>query len=118
MVWQKVFGSARAVEGTLGVAEAKRKLDAKDGILVDVREPNEWSAGHAPGARHIPLGQLTTRLDDLPRNQTIMLVCQSGARSGLATRMLRQQGFDRAINVEGGMTAWQRQGLPVTREAS
>lgn len=115
MVWQKVFGGPRAGTDTIGVADAKRKLDAKEALLVDVREANEWAAGHAAGARHIPLGQLTATMPDLPRDSEIMLVCQSGARSGLATKILRQGGFDKAINVEGGMTAWQRQGLPIVR---
>lgn len=115
MVWQKVFGGARAAADTIGVADAKRKLDASEGLLVDVREANEWAAGHVAGARHIPLGQLTATMPDLPRDREIMLVCQSGARSGLATKILRQGGFENALNVEGGMTAWQRQGLPIAR---
>lgn len=115
MVWQKVFGGARTADDTVSVVDARRKHEAKEGLLVDVREAGEWTSGHVPGAKHIPLGQLAAHYQNLPRDREIMLVCQSGARSGAATKMLRQQGFDKAINVQGGMLAWQRQGLPVAR---
>lgn len=77
-----------------------------DATIVDVREPDEWEAGHAPGAVHIPLGDLPGRLADLPDDaQTLPIVCRSGGRSGRAVQWLLQQGFDVA-NVGGGMRAW------------
>lgn len=115
MVWQKVFGGARTADDTVSVTAARQRVDAQGAVLIDVREASEWTSGHAPGAQHIPLGQLAAHYATLPRDREIMLVCQSGARSGVATRMLRQQGFDRAVNVQGGMLAWQRYGLPVVR---
>jgi rhodanese-related sulfurtransferase len=82
-------------------------------ILIDVREHQEWAAGHAPDATHVPLGVLTA--DAIPAGSTVMCVCRSGARSGRATDMLRAAGID-AANVVGGMTAWAAAGLPVQRD--
>ena len=81
-------------------------------VLVDVREQDEWDAGHAPQAVHIPLGDLPDRLGDLPKDQRLLMICHSGARSGRATAWLVQGGYD-AVNVEGGMVDWARAGLPV-----
>ena len=91
-------------------AEAKRLADAGDVILVDVREPAEWEAGHAPGAVHIPLGTLAD--GPPPGGNRIVAVCRSGARSGRATAALREWGYE-AVNLRGGMQAWAESGLPV-----
>ena len=76
-----------------------------DALLVDVREPAEWNTGHAPSARHIPLGQLRRHLSDLPNDRRIILVCRSGNRSSQATAILTAAGLD-ASNLTGGMSAW------------
>ena len=88
---------------------------ADDAVVIDVREPNEWAAGHAPGAVHIPLGDLPMRLDDLPDTDSgpVAVVCRSGGRSGQAVAWLAQQGFD-VVNLEGGMKAWQAAGKPLS----
>ncbi|WP_151523886.1 rhodanese-like domain-containing protein [Serinicoccus kebangsaanensis] len=81
-----------------------------DAVVVDVREPDEWAAGHAPGAVHIPLGDLPARIDELPETtRSLPVVCRSGGRSGRAVQWLVQQGFD-VVNVDGGMQAWSRGG--------
>ena len=77
--------------------------------LLDVREADEWQAGRAPGARHIPLQDLPQRLDVLDRDRTVLVICRSGRRSDSDTAYLRQAGFD-ARNVAGGMQAWQQVG--------
>lgn len=83
----------------------------RDGaILLDVREPEEWDAGHAPGAVHIPLGQLPHRRPEPGR--PIVVVCRSGTRSAQATGALLAWGYD-AVNLAGGMQAWAAAGLPV-----
>jgi rhodanese-related sulfurtransferase len=85
----------------------------RDGaVLVDVREQGEWDAGHAPKAKHHPLGGLAGSMDRLPRGRTLVVVCRSGNRSARATKMLTQEGFD-AVNLTGGMTAWKAAGYPV-----
>lgn len=81
-------------------------------LLVDVREPHEWQSGHAPKARHVPLGQFAQRAHELPTNRQIILVCRSGMRSSRAAKTLAAQ-HDDVMNVKGGMSAWARMGLPV-----
>ena len=85
-----------------------------DAVVVDVREQDEWDAGHAPGAIHIPLGDLPQRLGDLPDTdaEPVVLVCRSGNRSGRAAAWLTQQGFD-VVNMDGGMKAWAASGKPL-----
>lgn len=87
-----------------------------DVLMVDVREPDEWAAGHAPGAVHIPMGDVPARLDELPAtDDSLAVVCRSGGRSGRAVQWLVQQGFD-VVNVEGGMQSWARSGKPLASE--
>lgn len=84
-------------------------------MLLDVREPSEWEAGHAELAIHIPLGRLGDSTNQLPRDRQIIAVCRSGGRSGAATKALIAQGFD-AINLHGGMQAWAASGLSVVTD--
>ena len=89
-----------------------RLKESKPPLLIDVRQPNEYKAGHIRQAKHIPLGQLSQRMHDLPQGREIICVCRSGSRSGSAVRQLEKAGFN-AINLKGGMIGWQRAGLPV-----
>jgi len=84
-------------------------------LLLDVRRDDEWVAGHAPDATHIPLDQLPDRLGELPKDQPIYAVCHAGGRSARATAFLRQQGLD-ATNYEGGMVAFAAAGGEVVSE--
>jgi len=95
-------------------AQAAAALRGDGIVLVDVREPAELRGGRIDGARNIPLGQLPDRLGELDRGRRIAFVCQSGARSGRATRAAAKAGLD-AVNVSGGVMAWARAGLPLTR---
>lgn len=88
-----------------------------DAVLLDVREPDEWAAGHAPGAVHVPMGEVPARLGELPETEEpLAVVCRSGGRSGRTVQWLQQQGFD-VVNVAGGMQAWSRAGKPMTAES-
>lgn len=111
MFLKRLFGGtdAPAVEPD----EARRRQRA-GALLIDVREPDEWRSGHAPGARHIPLGRLASQLDALPADRELLFVCRSGNRSGAATELAARAGRS-ATNVSGGMTAWAQAGLPVER---
>lgn len=93
-------------------AEAARLTDAGDVVLLDVREDDEWSGGHAPQATHVPLGSLDPAA--VARDRPIITVCRSGNRSGKAAATLAAAGFD-VRNLAGGMTAWAGSGLPVIR---
>ena len=81
-------------------------------VLLDVREADEWDAGHAERAINIPLGDLVARADELPAGARVVCICRSGNRSGRATSWLRAQGVD-AVNMTGGMTAWAAVGQPL-----
>lgn len=82
-------------------------------VLVDVRTQNEFRQGHIPGAKNIPLNTVSQQLNKIPRNKTIILVCQSGSRSASACRMLRDAGYEDCINLSGGMMRWRMSGNPV-----
>ena len=84
-------------------------------VLLDVREADEWEAGHAPGAAWIPLGDLERARMEIPFNKSIVCVCRSGARSARAAEELISWGFE-AANMTGGMRAWAAAGLPVVRD--
>lgn len=81
-------------------------------VLIDVREPEEWDAGHAPAATHVPLSVITP--EAVPSDVAVLCICRSGGRSARAAAMLRAAGID-AINVAGGMNAWAAAGLPVVQ---
>ncbi len=113
MILKKLLAASRPESTAIGVDEAKRTLDAGEALLVDVREPDEWRAGHVAGATHIPLGTVTSRASALPTDREILVICRTGNRSAMAQERLAQAGFTNVINIEGGMTAWVEQGYPV-----
>lgn len=80
--------------------------------LLDVREDDEWNAGHIDGAQHISIRELGDRLGELPQERTIVAVCRTGSRSAAAVRGLRKLGYE-AENLDGGVAAWSRAGLPL-----
>lgn len=87
-------------------------------ILLDVREPDEWVAGHIEGARHVPMYEVPEHVSgaaDLSRDAPIVVVCKMGGRSAHVTAWLSQQGFD-AVNLDGGMLAWATAGRPMISE--
>jgi rhodanese-related sulfurtransferase len=93
------------------VEEGRRLLDG-GAFLLDVREGDEWDAGHAPEAQFIPLGEVTARFGELPRDRRIVVICRSGARSDRAAQFLTGRGVD-AVNLSGGMRAWAAGGYDV-----
>ena len=91
---------------------ARRLIDL-GALALDVREPDEYAAGHVSGSRLIPLGVLARHLAELPRDRDIVVVCRSGRRSGEAVQQMQRVGFDKAVNLAGGMIAWRAAGLPI-----
>jgi rhodanese-related sulfurtransferase len=84
--------------------------------LLDVREDDEWAAGHAPGARHIPLGQLGARAAEVPQDELVYVICRSGRRSAQAAQALAGAGW-RTVNVAGGMEDWAAAGRPMVADS-
>lgn len=87
-----------------------------DAPLLDVREADEWAAGHAPTARHLPMSELAARIGELPDDDPLYVVCRSGGRSARVVAYLSAQGYP-AVNVDGGMQAWSARGRTVVADA-
>ena len=92
--------------------EAAQLVKDAQAVLLDVREPDEWRTVRAPEALHIPMRQLSTSTDQLPSTGIIACICHVGQRSAVVAEALVGAGYD-AVNVAGGMDAWQAAGLPV-----
>ena len=99
--------------GDVDVREAARAAEAGEVLLLDVREHEEWAAGRAPTAVHVPMGEL--RQDTVPRDRPVLVLCRVGGRSAAVAQALGQLGYDVA-NVTGGMLTWSAAGLPVVRD--
>jgi rhodanese-related sulfurtransferase len=95
--------------------EDGRRLVEGGALLLDVREDDEWEAGHAPEAVHLAMGLVSGRIDELPADRTVVCVCRVGGRSGTVAAALADAGFD-VRNVAGGMLAWEAAGLPVVTD--
>jgi rhodanese-related sulfurtransferase len=106
--WRGVAVSKTDVE----VRRAAELVAEGEAVLLDVREQDEWHAGHAPQALHIPMSELGERFGELPSDRPLLAVCRSGNRSGQVAGALRRAGY-RVDNVAGGMQAWKDAGLPL-----
>ncbi len=120
LVWPLVRRSGG--EGAVSPSEAVRLINREKGILVDVAEPAEYAAGHAAGARSVPLATLDKAKDtkELPSNKTlpILLLCPTGSRAGRAADLLRKAGYAKAVAVAGGTAAWREASLPIDKVAA
>lgn len=96
-------------------SDALARVAAREFVLVDVREPHEWEAGHSPEARSLPMSQLGERVAEVPTDHRLAIVCHLGSRSARVTAALIDAGFD-AVNVEGGMVAWVGAGGQIVRD--
>jgi len=94
------------------------RLYNDDALVLDVREDKEFAAGHIPKARHIPLGQLAGRIQELEKfkSKPILITCRSGQRSARACGLLKKAGFTTVYNQAGGIQAWERANLPVEKK--
>jgi rhodanese-related sulfurtransferase len=99
----------------IDVNEAKDMLGNGDAVIIDVRNPNEYTAGHVPGATLIPVNSVFQRREELPGDKKIIFVCAVGQRSALAAEMAAAGGLpaERLYNLEGGTDAWKKAGEPV-----
>lgn len=120
-----------AIAAILGLVLVAQQLQAADGVdvkqaqsmnkqgalLLDVREPDEYSAVHAPDAKLIPLGQLSSRLPEIAtyKDKPIVVMCRSGRRSAQAVSLLKEAGYTQVSNVKGGIQSWESEGLEVIR---
>jgi rhodanese-related sulfurtransferase len=101
----------------ISTAQATHLINREDALVVDVREPGEYGAGHALGAKNLPLARIESGAGDVAKKKdaTLILYCDSGDRSGKAAAALRKQGYTKVLNLSGGFGAWKQAGLPVER---
>ncbi|GAC1314541.1 MAG: rhodanese-like domain-containing protein [Ktedonobacteraceae bacterium] len=117
---RQLFGGEKSTVPSINPQQAwKRLSDARSSaVLIDVREPWEYTDGHARDARNIPLSQLQQRVTEVPADREVLLICQSGHRSMQAAKFLQRQGKTHIVNVTGGTTVWQMHRLPMERGES
>jgi rhodanese-related sulfurtransferase len=110
----------RSAGAGIGTAEAVRLINREKGVLIDVRDPEEFAAGHAAGARNVPLASLQGEgAKGLPTNKAlpVVVLCASGARASRAAGILRKAGFEKAVVLQGGTAAWREASLPIEKSA-
>lgn len=116
LLWPRLKAGSQA--GAVSPAEAVQLINRERAVLIDVCEPTEYAAGHAGGAKNVPLGSLEST-GDLPKNKALplVLVCQSGARASRAVGILRKLGFENTRVLAGGLKAWREANLPIEKSA-
>ena len=114
LLWPVVQG---ATGGGLAPTAAVQLINREKAVVIDVCEPGEFAAGHVVGAKNIPLGELETKLGAAAKNKAVplILVCQSGARSGRAVAIAKKLGYEQAQSLGGGLSAWRAANLPVEK---
>jgi rhodanese-related sulfurtransferase len=115
LLWPLVRRSAGGPWVSAG--QATHLINREDAIMVDVRESGEYGAGHALGAKNLPLARIESGAGDVAKKKdaTLILYCDSGDRSGKAATALRKQGYTKVLNLSGGFGAWKQAGLPVEK---
>lgn len=111
LAWPLLRGGSASVTPLAAV----QLINRERAIVVDVSEPAEYSAGHVIGAKNVPFAQLQERLTSVVKNKTVplILVCQTGGRSGRAVAIARKLGYDQAQSLNGGLKSWRDADLPV-----
>lgn len=102
----------------VGPFEAVQLINRNDALVIDLRDTGEYEAGHISGARHLPERQLVERLSELEKFKTrpLILACRSGMRASAAVQVLRRNGFDQAVGLRGGISAWEQAGMPLLKK--
>jgi rhodanese-related sulfurtransferase len=111
-VLQKPPTAVTSLPAEISVGQAAQMRD-QGAFILDVREPSEWTQFHIPGATLIPLGDLPNRLNEVPKDRQVVVVCRTGNRSAQGRDILLNAGFKNVTSMTGGMTQWQTQGLPI-----
>ncbi len=108
--------SSGAAEGGISPTESAALIKEKKNLqLIDVRTEGEYAAGHLAGSKLIPVQEIEQRLSEIDKKKPVLLYCRTGHRSGNALKILQDHGYTQAKHMEGGITAWQAAGLPVTK---
>lgn len=100
----------------VNVVQATQLINREDALVVDVREAGEYDAGHILGARNFPLARLESGELGKRKNQPVIVYCDGGGRAQKAAALLRKQGYEKVVNLSGGLGAWQQAGLPLEKK--
>ncbi|APR96855.1 sulfurtransferase [Pandoraea thiooxydans] len=113
LAWPVLSRRGRGVS----IIEATQLINRRHALILDVRTDEEFSGGHLPQAKHVPLEELEKKAGQMAKNKTtpVLLVCRSGQRSAKALAILRQLGYAEAFSLQGGVEAWQQAGLPIVK---
>ncbi|HXZ49033.1 MAG TPA: rhodanese-like domain-containing protein [Usitatibacter sp.] len=116
LVWPEI-SRLMGASNEIGTLEATRLMNQGSTLVLDVREPGEFAAGHLPRARHIPLKELSGRLDEIGKykERAVIVTCRSGPRAASACRVLKRAGFTAVYQLKGGVSAWEQASLPVEK---
>lgn len=114
LLWPVVQG---ATSSGLDPATAVQLMNREKAVVIDVCEPAEFAAGHVVGSKNVPLGELESRLTSVVKNKSVpvILVCQSGMRSGRAVAVAKKLGYEQAQSLGGGLSGWRAANLPIER---
>lgn len=115
--WSRTSGPLGTI-ARIGTSDLESSLAHRGVTLVDVRNDGEWNGAHIDGAIHIPLGHLSERLGEIPRERPVVVQCQGGGRSAIGASLLRASGFANVVNFSPGISGWIRDGRPVVGEGS
>ena len=99
----------------VSTAEATHLINREDALVVDVRDPGEYGAGHILGAKNVPLSRLADGELAKKKERPVIVYCDGGERASKAVSALKKQGFARVVNLSGGLRAWQQAGLPIEK---
>ena len=114
LLWPMLRGAG---QGALSAQGAVQMINRERAVVVDVREPEEFATGHAPGSRNVPLNQLEEKLPGAVKNKSlpVLLMCASGARAQRAVAIAKKLGYEQAQAVAGGLKSWKEANLPVEK---
>lgn len=117
LLWS-TFGRKLTGLKEVSAQEAILLINHNDALVLDVREDKEVAAGRIPNAKHIPLGQLVSRIQELSKfkDKPVVVSCRSGMRSASACRVLAKDGFGQVYNLQGGIIAWEKANMPVEKK--
>lgn len=117
LVWPEISRLTGGGSSTLGTLDATRLLNQGNVLVLDVREADEYAAGHLPKARNVPLKQLAERAGEFTKYKAkpVIVTCRTGTRSSAAVRALKKAGFEQVFPLKGGVAAWQQASLPLEK---
>jgi rhodanese-related sulfurtransferase len=116
LLWPEI-SRLMGASNEIGTFDATRLMNQGSILVLDIREAPDFATGHLPKARHIPLGELSKRVEEIGKykDKPVIVTCRNGTKASAATRFLRKAGFTTVYQLKGGLAAWQQASLPVEK---